>query len=220
MANIDNNLDNSSRFLKIPKALCQCSPREAQLYAAFLDFKTWNAEGIITSSSMIVRRADRYFYNYWMTKLVRRGWATERRTLHGKIFSLKAYQDVWRDMGVQPSLCPKIKKYKFVYFKVEVADLPLDRREYIRKLKDLLLSQVAGNKVRQIKHRLRTTQSPVTDKTATYISSRTISELFLLRSSRSGHKYRQRFFEVIQEPSILIRFPDGTRRNLCKRIAL
>jgi hypothetical protein len=220
VANIDSNLENSSRFIKIPKALCQCSPAEAQLYAAFLDFKAWNPEGIITSSSMIIRRADRHFYGYWMTKLVRRGWATERITQRGKIFSLKAYQDVWRDMGVQPSWCRKIKRYKFVYSKVDVADLPLERKEYIRKLKDLLLSQVAGNKVRQIKYRLRTTQSPVTDKTATYISSRAISELFLLRSSRSGHKYRLRFFEVIPEPPILLRFPDGTCRNFCKRIAL
>jgi hypothetical protein len=220
VANIDSNLDNFSIFLKIPKALCNCSPAQAQLYATFLDFKAWNPEGIITASSMIVRRADRHFYSYWMAILVRRGWAIQRRTQCGKIFYLKTYQEVWRDMGVRQSWCRKIKKYKFIYSKVDVADLPQERKEYIIKLKNLLLSQVAGNKVRQIKHRLRTTQSPVTDKTATYISSRTISELFLLRSSRSGHKYRERFFEVIQEPPTLLRFPDGTWRNLCKRIAL
>jgi hypothetical protein len=153
-----------------------------------------------------------------MKKLITRKWATKE----GKCISLSSYQKVWRLLDVDQSWNDEIKKYRFAYHKVSLEELPVNRKDYFKKLTDMVLTKVAGNKVRQIKWRLKNKQTHGTvNKLETFISCRKVASLFGLsqKSVASGSKYRKRFFEVINEPSVRVKTPLGSRYP-CKKIAI
>ena len=200
-------------FVKIPKQLFKIRPSDARMYAVYLDLKAFNPEGIIKTP--FKKKSNRSFYPYWLGKLVRNKWAHKEGQ---GTWSLVSYQEVWRFLGVNQSWNRGTKKYKFTYWKIDVDELPLERKQYIEKLKDLILDQVAGNKERQIKWRLKNKQTPFgVSKTETFLSCRSVAKLFGLKSSASGNKYRQRLFEVIDEPTVRINTTKGSRFQ-CKRI--
>lgn len=203
-------------FVKIPKQVFKITPADARLYAAFIDFKVFNPEGFICPP--FKRKVDRFYYHYWMKKLIARRWAAKV----DKCIRLSSYQEVWRLLDVDQSWIDEIKKYRFTYHKINIEDLPVDRKDYFKKLTDIVLTKVAGNKVRQIKWRLNNKQTPGTvNETETFMSCRKVASLFGLspKSVASGSKYRKRFFQVINEPSVRIQTPLGSRYP-CKKIAL
>lgn len=205
-------------FVKIPKQLFSISPANAKLYAVFLDFKAFNPEGFICPP--FKRKVDRFYYHYWMKKLIKRKWATKL----GACMNLLSYQAVWRLLGVDQSWNDEVKKYRFTYHKINIEDLPVDRKDYFKKLTDMVLTKVAGNKARQIKWRLNNKQTPGrVNKPETFMpmSCRKVASLFGLspKSVASGSKYRERFFQVINEPSVRVKTPLGSRYP-CKKIAL
>lgn len=203
-----------SHFVKIPKQLFTISPGDARLYAAFLDFKVFNSEGFICPPFKV--KENRYYYRYWFKKLILRGWAN----VHGHCFSLSTYQEVWRLLGVDQSWNNVIKKLRFTYHKVDIERLPENRKEYFKQLTELILTKVAGNRVRQIKWRLKNKHTPDQVKqTETFISCRKVAKLFGLKSPSSGSKYRKMFFDVVNEPTVLRKTPEGYRFK-CKRISL
>ena len=203
-----------TNIVKIPKQLFSISPANARLYAAFLDFKAFNPEGFICPP--FNRKADRFYYSYWKKKLITRHWATK----DGQCVALASYQEVWGLLGVDRSWNNGIKKYKYSYHKIDIDELPINRKEYFKFLTELVLTKVAGNKVRQIKWRLKNKQTPGTvNKTETFMSCRKVASLFGLRSSSSGSKYRNKFFNVVDEPTV--RNKDrNTHLFQCKKIAL
>lgn len=196
-------------FVKIPSGLFTSSTKDIRLYCAFLDFKAFNPEGHICPPF----KRDRFYYTYWKKKLIAKGWGLE----DGKCLALVSYHQVWRDLGVFPAWSRKLKRHRFPYRKVLIENLPLNRKEYFKVLQDIVLKRIAGNKVRQIKWRLRKKHSQ--DKTETFISNRTVARLLGLRSPASGHKYREQLFDVIDEPVQKIKTEFGYRYK-CKKIAL
>lgn len=203
-------------FVKIPKQLFKITPSDARLYAAFLDFKAFNIEGFVCPP--FKQKKNRFYYHYWMKKLIKRQWATKC----GSCIGLASYQEVWRKLGVDQSWNKQVKKYRFTYHKVNTQDLPVNRRDYFKKLTEMVLTKVAGNKVRQIKWRLKNKQTPATvNKTETFMSCRKVASLFGLsqKSVASASKYRKRFFEVINEPTIR-RKDRNTHLYQCKKILL
>jgi hypothetical protein len=216
----------NEQFIKIPKNIFSIHPRDAKLYAAYIDFKAFNPEGNILKSQQNKRKRDRHYYRYWANRLVEKGWAT--KTDNG--IALKAYQHVWRSLDVERYWNQAIGRYKFAYVKISVEDLPLERKAYFRKIQDILLERVASNKVRQIKWRLNNRQAVVksTNTTETFLSCKKVAQLFNLTSETSGSKYRKAFFELIDEqPKIIKKMrhnSDGTISQYygytCRRIAL
>lgn len=200
-------------FIKIPKSLHSITPKNARLYAAFLDFKLFNQHGCISGS---FRKADRFYYRYWINQLCASGWATKI----GSSFYLKSYQEVWEKLGVVRSYHQKIKKYRYDYQKINVDDFDLERKAYSKQLINLVLSRVSSNKERQIKWKLKKMQGPGrATPTETFLSCRSVALLFGLKSSASGSKYRKLCFKVYDDPLELRKTPTGFKYK-CKRIAL
>lgn len=196
-------------ILKIPTGLFRLSTKDVRLYCAYLDFKAFNSEGHICPPYA----RDRFYYTYWRKKLIAKGWAIEK----GKCIALVSYQQVWKDMGVKPSWNKRQKRYRFPYRKVQPENLPEERKEYFKALQQVVFARIAGNKVRQIKWRLKSKQ--VNTKTETFISSRTVARLVGLNSPASGSKYRKQLFQVIPEPTQQVKTGYGYRYK-CKKIAL
>jgi len=197
--------------IKIPVALFSASTKDIRAYCAFLDFKCFNSEGRICPP--FERDEDRFYYRYWRGRLIARGWAREC----GKCFTLASYQEVWRSLGISRTLDKNLKRHRYHYRKVNIEDLPENRKEYSKILRDMLLKTIAGNKVRQIRWRLKSKR--VHNQTETFISSRTVARLVGLRSAASGSKYRSKLFNVIQEPVQKVKDETGYRYK-CKKIAL
>lgn len=202
--------------IKIPKSLHSISPKNARLYAAYLDLKLFNPEGVIKMP--IKRKADRFYYRYWLNRLCDAGWV---RRISPIEFHLKTYQEVWGLLGVNRSFHHKIKKYKYDYHKIDIENLSLDRKVYFQELVKKVLSKVAGNKTRQIRWKLKQMQGPGrATPTETFLSCRSVAGLFGLRSATSGSKYREKYFSVYDDPLVLRKLADGTYRYRCGRIAI
>lgn len=209
----ENNSPAPKILLKVPKNLFSLSPKEVKLYAAYLDFKLFNPEGVIQLP--FARKADRGYYSYWLRKLVAKGWVS----LMGSKYSLRSYQEVWKSMGVHQPWNVDVQKYRYAYVQIACDNLSFERKLYRNQIIEFIRNRIAGNKVRQIKWRLKNRQTPAMAKTETFMSSRAVAKLFGYKSSSSGHKTRQKYFNVIPEPLVTIKTIDGYRK-LCKKIAI
>lgn len=200
-------------FIKIPIGLFSASTKDIRLYCAYLDFKCFNPEGRVCPPFKV--KVNRFYYTYWRKKLLAKGWAME----NGRCFNLLRYPEVWQDLGVLPGW--NGQRYKFGYKKILIETLPLDRKEYFKVLRDMVLKTIAGNKVRQIKWKLKTKHKKDrrVNTSQTFISTRTVARLVGLRSATSGSKYRNKLFEVIPEPTTMVKTDYGYRYK-CKKIAL
>lgn len=207
------NTDNCRHTLiKIPKNLFRITPSDKNLYAAFLDFKMFNQEGVISTKDINRRKADRSHYRYWIDKLCNRGWVSR----DGKYFTLRSYQEVWISMGVDRTWSKSKKRFCFAYKIIDPSTLGLSRTEYRQQLITIICGTVANNKVQQIKWRLKLRQAQ--ERSETLLSCRAVLRLFGLKekSVSSASRYRAKYFSVIPEKSVL----QKTGKYLCKRIAI
>jgi hypothetical protein len=197
-------------FVKVPVSLTHAGMKDIRLYCAFLDFKAFNPEGFIRKISK--RKNDRYFYRYWKENLIKKGWAIERR--NG--FTLVSYQQVWKEIGVLPTWNKRERRFKLSYRRIQIDELPAERKEYFPFLQNIIQNQITGNVKRRIKWRLRNKQK---QESETFLSCRRVARLFHLQSPSSGHKYREKLFDVIPEPTERVPTEYGYRYK-CKRVAL
>lgn len=210
-------------LIKIPKNLFWIKKFDSNLYVAFLDFKMFHQNGIISTKDINRRKADRSYYRYWLEKLIKRGWAIRR----GKFVHLRSYQWVWYDMGMRKCWVNNLKIHKCLYWVVDPETLSLNRKEYRKELLDKICKTIVDNKVRQIKNELKSTGLK-TEQTETLISCRAVGKLLGIESPIHALKYRAKYFNVIPEKTVCLYRPvilkDGRQQmrpwNLCKRVAI
>lgn len=207
-----NHKEVKPEYIKIPKQLFSIEPSHTRLYAAYVDLKAFNTQGVIRRPFKV----SRHYYNYWCKKLISCGWATKKND----DTYLKSYQEIWRLMGVERSWHKRIKKYKYTYHKIGVSDIPEKRDMYTKFLIEPILTKIAGNKLRQIKWRLNNKQLlGMAKQTETFLSGRKVARLLGLKSSASGNKYRSKYFSVINEPTVRNKYRN-THLFQCKKVAL
>jgi hypothetical protein len=154
------------------------------------------------------------YYQRAVRSLEQRGWAWRE---NGEV-RLRAYQFVWRSMGVERLRFGK-RGVKFRYWKIPVDGLSLERKGYLTELESWIRAKVAERKRSQLRHALNKTGQ----RHATY-AAKSVANLFGYRSPDTGSKLRKKYFEVLpmstEEAKPRFNPVRGRYEEPCKKIAL
>jgi hypothetical protein len=195
-------------FLKYPVNFITKSYKDLRLYCRFLDFKAQNIQGEFSFDQ--IGQKSSYYRD--AKKLISKGWASKSRK---KTISLRAYQHVWRSLGIQQVRSGKRMRYR--YKKINVAKLELDRKTYLKQLEDIIRSQIANQKAAQIRWRLKQVHSKSNEAT---FSAKSAAGLFGYKSATSGSKLRKKYFKVNDIPGLYWSVLNKRYENHCSRIVL
>lgn len=184
-----------SDFIKVPVNIgdslqensCSKSWKDFKLYCRFLDLKAQNPN----CGTFTIEHTHRA-YQRLIRALIKRGWAWRE----GRVINLKAYQFVWRSMGVTRVKVDSILKFK--YWKIPVSIFANERKDYLRQIENVIREKIATRKLAQIRYALKAKGEKVDQVTFSAMSA---SSLFGYRSPGSGSKLRTKFFEVIETDS-------------------
>lgn len=177
-------------FIKVPVNFENITFRDFRLYLKFLDCKAQTTEGVFK-----IQCTPRYYYRV-ASDLVDRGWARQCAPTEDGKFALKAYQFVWRDLGI--SKVNSTHGPAFRFFKIYTDGLSLDRVNYMRELEKIVRDRLARRREAQIRWSLRKAGS---ETTKANFSAKSAALLFGYRSSSSGSKLRKMYFSVIEQDS-------------------
>ena len=184
-----------SGFIKCPvnisDSLRDKSDRKAwkdfKLYVRYLDLKVQNPD----FGTFQICHSARY-YQRLIKQLIAKGWAWKE----GKTIFLKAYQYVWRDMGINRVEYKGHLKYK--YWKIPTDGFSLERKVYLREIEDEIRKRISKRKLAQMRYALKA-NGEVTDK-ATF-SAKSAGSLFGYKSPSTGSKLRKHYFSVVEVPA-------------------
>ena len=184
-----------SEFIKIPVNIADSlkdnlrskSWKDFKLYCRFLDLKVQNPN----CGTFHIEHTHRA-YQRGIKALIQRGWAWRE----GRTIKLKAYQFVWRSMGINRVKVGDILKFK--YWKISVSLFSESRKDYLRQLENVIREKIASRKLAQIRYALKAKGER--SNQVTY-SSMSASSLFGYRSSSTGTKLRNKFFSVVETKS-------------------
>ncbi|MGE0588926.1 MAG: hypothetical protein AB7O48_10170 [Cyclobacteriaceae bacterium] len=199
-------------FLKVPVNAQFKSYKDLRLYCSYLDFKAQNPEGIYK----VFIRKNKDYVSRNFKKMQRRGWASKNRD--GTI-SLRAYQYVWRTLGIH-----QIKvngRFKFKYYKIWIDSLSMDRKSYLKELERIIQKKIAERKAAQMRFRRLENKGQLSEVTFGSIRA---ANLFGYKSASSGSKLREKYFSLIpqteQEKKQYWNPSKGMYQNHCRKIAL
>lgn len=157
-----------------------------RLYLKYLDLKAQNPNA---GTFKIYQKDAKKYYERTIKSLVAKGWAAKK----GRIVLLKAYQYVWRDLGIN-RIETKDKRH-FKYWKIYVSNFSTSRTEYLKELREEIYKRIAKRKLAQFRRALK--EKGVFSNEATF-SARSAGSTFGYRSPSTGSKLRDKYFEVIQ----------------------
>jgi hypothetical protein len=155
--------------------------KDFKLYVKYLDMKAQNPN----VGTFKVFHSHRY-YQRTVNQLIAKGWALrEGRTIH-----LKAYQFVWREMGI--NRLEHNGKQRFKYWKLPIDSFSDERKTYLKEIEHELRERITKRKLAQIRRALK-------DKgeTRATFSAKSASATFGYKSASTGSKLRQKYFQVI-----------------------
>lgn len=188
-----NTLQKVSRapleFIKCPVNIgdSKASWKDFKLYVKYLDMKVQNPD----IGTFQIFHSHRY-YQRTIKQLIQKGWATRE----GKKVFLKAYQHVWRDMGVNRVNDKGFLRFK--YWKIPVSLFSEERKIYLKEIEHEIRKRISKRKLAQIRYALKANGETVDEAT---FSAKSASSLFGYRSPTTGSKLRTKYFEVIPEDS-------------------
>lgn len=188
-ANFDHK---NADFIKCPVNIGDWLKRESdkkawkvfKIYVKYLDLKVQNPNcGTfqISSAHPSVRSYQRV-----INELIKKGWVSRE----GKTVYLRAYQFVWRDMGITQVRDKGILRFK--YWKMPVSMFSDNRKNYIKEIEHEIRKKISKRKQAQMRYALK----DMGNTQATF-SSRSAGSLFGYKSPSSGTKLRSKYFEVI-----------------------
>lgn len=187
---MNSKTQNSSKLLlkvptniSVPVATLHC-------YAAYLWFKKFDRFGVINPSKLPKQYRNRT--NYWLKRLLSVGFI-ERQ---GDCYTLKAYQAVWRLMGIKKCKT-KSDHFKFKYWKLVIDN----DKSFLAQVKDGVFKHLARRIKNQIAFRLvngRTSKIKGIRRNHVELSGNTTAKLFGYAYWTSGVKYRNKYFKVIK----------------------
>jgi hypothetical protein len=157
--------------------------KDFKLYVKFLDMKVQNPN----SGTFQISHSHRY-YQRVIKKLIEKGWAARKN----RMIYLRAYQFVWRDMGINRVSVGKQRIEKFKYWKIPVSIFSEKRTGYLKEIENEIRKRISKRKLAQIRYALKDQ-----DNTRARFSARSAGSLFGYKSPSSGTKLRTKYFEVI-----------------------
>lgn len=181
--------------------------KDFNLYIKYLDMKVQNPDCGTYKNE--IKKEERY-YQRLAKQLIKKGWAYRK----DKIVHLRAYQYVWRDLGITRVKDKKSGIQKFKYWKIPLHRFPSEKRYYkvidtsnpikkngkpnyivmgyLKEVEDYLRKKISERKRAQFRWALKEK-----DNTRATFSSRSAGSLFGYKSPSSGTKLRTKYFEVI-----------------------
>jgi hypothetical protein len=201
---------------KIPTGLKIDSRSQLKTYCGFALLKTMNPEGRIKIRDICHDKGDRDYFSRLLRNLVALGWTSKA----GDVYSLAAYQAVWRKMGIERFLIKRLNRRRFRYVKFYTEQIPHTRTKAIKKIIKLIEQAVCDRKLAQIKYRLSKAKTENDNfKKPVCISSERVGKLLGYKSPTSGHQKRVTYFpmkrqkpelmKVLTPKGILYRFTCG-----------
>lgn len=216
---------SSATFVKVPvnigdalrESADKRSWKDFSLYVKFLDLKTQNPN----CGTFAIQTGHRY-YQRLIKRLITRGWAWKE----GRTIKLKAYQEVWRQMGVQRVRVKNIIRYK--YWKLPVSMFSQERRihkgkgkpvqGYLKELETEIRKRIAKRKSGQMRYALKEKDR---DTSQTTYSAKSAASCFGYKGTATGSKLRKEYFSVIEdEAKPRFNRARGRYEEPTKRIAL
>lgn len=185
------------RHLKIPVNFNEISAKERaanksltvswekrNLYVAFLWMQRFSLYGRIKISDVPKRH-----FHHWINKLIGAGWMRKENGY----YVLISNERVWNLL--------KIKKVNFknkhVYYFRKLPKYYKTWSEFKKKIIDDIMSWQTDSKKRQLLERHKNSESTI--KTS-LLSAQSVASLYGFRSSVTGSKYRNKYFDVVVEP--------------------
>lgn len=155
--------------------------KDFKLYVGYLDLKVQNPD----IGTFQICHSHRY-YQRLIKKLIAKGWA-ERigRTIH-----LRAYQYVWRQMGVSRVNHKGILRFK--YWKIPVDQFSDERKTYMKEIENEIRKRITKRKLAQFRYALKEKEN-----TQATFSAKSAGSLFGYRSPATGSKLRIKYFDII-----------------------
>lgn len=176
----------SATSIKVPKNIGEAIAehrinwKDLRAYIRYLDLKVQNPN----VGTFRTEHSHRY-YQRTIKDLITRGWASRENG----VILLRAYQSVWRSMGITRTNQKGI--LKFSYWKISVDGLSNERKVYLRQIEDEIKKLITERKRRQIRWALGDGSNSVT------FSAKSAASMFGYNSPATGSKLRQKYFGVI-----------------------
>lgn len=177
-----------SEFIKVPVNIGEMlkdghkrkSWKDFKLYVKFLDLKVQNPN----CGTFQIFHSHRY-YQRVIKQLTARGWAWRE----GRKVFLKAYQHVWRDLGITRVNVARIERFK--YWKIPISTFSEERKTYLKEIEDEIRKRITKRKLAQIRYALKEMDTQAT------FSAMSAGSTFGYRSPSTGSKLRQKYFSLV-----------------------
>lgn len=201
-----------------------------RLYIKYLDCKAQSIEGVFMNpGSRKWGPARRQHYRRAILALKERGWAEPCGKGENGDISLRAYQYVWRDLGIKRFSVNDNSRFmasrrgsgeRYSYFKIPLDDLADDPATYSKEIQDTINKYLSKRKRAQMRWRLKKSSSKV-DLTQATFSAKRAALLFGYRSPSTGSKLRKKYFSIVETTEKPGFNPvRGRWEEPCKRVAL
>lgn len=179
--------NQEKQFLKIPKNWQGITWEKRNVYVAYLWVKRYSRFGRIHISHL----PKKHFHHH-ITKLISAGFM--RRD--GEHYVLLGYEQVWKLLGIKKVNCNKTKKHSF--FKLlDYSTWSVFKQKTIESIQGYQTER----KKAQLKRRLKSQVGMSKDVIyRPLFSGAAAAKLFGYKSWITGGKYRQKFFDVVEEP--------------------
>ncbi len=160
--------------------------KDFRLYVKYLDMKVQNPDvGIFQ-----ICYSHRY-YQRTVKQLIAKDWAFRK---NGIIY-LRAYQFVWKSLGVYRVDDNMVSRFK--YWKIPVKIFSMERKTYLKEIEDEIRKRIAKRKLAQIRYALKEKGESSGRADQATFSARSAGTLFGFTSSSTGTKLRQKYFNVL-----------------------
>lgn len=182
--------NSSKQFLKIPTNWENVTWEKRNIYVAYLWLKNYSRFGRVHKSLVPKRK-----FGHWLTKLTSTGLVR----VEGEFYTVISYERVWELLGI-----------KKVAYRGENRYLWRKLPEYYDSswgefkkgiIEDIQTFQTERKKA-QFRKRYRLAGSPPQEGGVftPLFSAKSTAKLFGYKSSVTGAKYRERFFDLVPEP--------------------
>ncbi len=187
--------------------------KDFRLYVKYLDLKVQNPN----VGTFQIIHSHRY-YQRTVKQLISKGWAFRK----GRTIYLRAYQHVWKDLGVYQVDDDGIPRFK--YWKIPVSIFSAERKTYLKEIEDEIRKRITKRKLAQIRYALKGKGEGLTRANQATFSAKSASTLFGFTSDATGSKLRQKYFNVLpmtpEESKPRFNKQRGRYEEPTKRIAL
>ncbi len=194
----DRTNHESATHLKIPVNVGGISWKVLKLYIKYLDLKAQSPD----LGTFQIYHSKRH-YQRTIKALIEKGWAWRA----DKKVYLKAYQEVWRSMGIERVTVNGISRFR--YWKIPVEIFPNERTDrkgadgkiilgYQKEIEMFIKKKITKRKLAQLRFALKDKGEK---NTATF-SAKSAASSFGYKSVASGSKLRKEFMELVPQTAI------------------